>query len=366
MRDVLSLENEIVAAITREVRLRLTPDERTRLAKARPVNPETYEAYLKGMHYLYKKTPEGYAKGMALLEEAVNKDPAEPLAWAGLALAYPIMYHGPSVTGFVPPNEGFPRARAAALKALELDEGSAQAHLALAAIKSYYDWDWPDAEREFKRALELNPNLVEAHAHYCWYLHLFGRNEEAMAEAKKAQELDPLTPVYTAWVGWVHLNLGLLNPGEPRKAAEHFDKAIEEARKALELDPNLADGLYVLECAYEGKKMFDEAIGTGKKLMSANPGWKFGLAGSYAAAGRKEGALKLVAEMEREDYPRYALWLFGIRTILGDKEEAFRALDAAFHYHHIFVPWAVNDDTFPWKSDPRWQEYRRRLNFSKG
>ena len=122
LRDVLSLENEIVTAITREVKLRLTPDEKARLSTARPVNPESYEAYLKGMDQLYKKTPEGFEKGMAILQQAAYLDPTDPLPYAGLALAYPIMYHGPGVTGFVPPNEGFPRARAAALKALELDD----------------------------------------------------------------------------------------------------------------------------------------------------------------------------------------------------------------------------------------------------
>jgi TolB-like protein len=347
LRDVLSLENDIVAAITGEIKVQLTPQEKARLATARPVNPETYEAYLKAMFHLYKKTPDGYAKGLALLQEAIDKNPTDPLPYAGLALAYPILYHGPG--GTVPPKEGFPRARAAALKALELDDNLAQAHLALAAIKTYYDWDWGGAEREFKRALELNPNLPEAHAHYSWYLHLFGRIDEGLAEAKRAAELDPLTPVFTAWVGWMYANLG------------ENDKAIEWARKALELDPDATDGLYVLECAFEGKKMFEQAIATGKKLAAVNPDWQFGLAESYAAAGRKGEALKLVAEMEREDYPKFGLWLCEIQTILGNKEEALRALAGAFEYHHIFLPWAMLDS--PWKSDPRWQEYRRRLNF---
>ena len=350
LRDVLSLENDIVAAITREIKVTLSPQEKARLATARPVNPETYEAYLKAMFHLYKKTPEGYAKGMALLQQAIDTNPADPLPYAGLALAYPILYHGPG--GTVPPNEGFPRARAAALKALELDDDLAQAHLALAAIKTYHDWDWPGAEREFKRALELNPNLPEAHAHYSWYLHLFGRIDDGLAEAKRAAELDPLTPVFAAWVGWMHANVG------------ENDKAVEWARKALELDPNDTDGLYVLGSALAGKKMFEQAIETGKKLAAVNPDWKYGLAESYAAAGRKDDALKLVAEMEREDFAKFGFFLFGIQAALGNKEETFHALEAAFGYHHIFLPWGFYDDQwFPWRSDPRWQEYRRRLNF---
>ena len=350
LRDVLTLENEIVAAITREIKLQLTPRDKARLTQARPVNPETYDAYLKAMFHLYKKTPEGYAKGIALLEQAIERNPTDPLPYAGLALAYPILYHGPG--GTVPPDEGFPRARAAALKALELDENSAHAHLALAVIKTYYDWDWTGGEREFKRALELNPNLPEAHAHYGWYLRLFGRMDEGIAEAKRAAQLDPLTPVFTAWVGWMYA-----------KVAE-YDKAMEWARKALELDPNDTDALYVLESTFEGKKMFDQAIESGKKLAAVNPDWRFGLARSYAAAGRRDEALKLVADMEREDFAKFSEFLVGVHVALGNKDEAFRAFGAAFRYHHIFLPWNLYDDQwFPWRSDPRWQDFRRRLNF---
>jgi pentatricopeptide repeat protein len=352
LKDVLSMENEIVAAITREIGLRLTAGEQARLAKVRPVNPETYEAYLKAMFYLYKKTPDGYAKGLALLDEAIAHNPTDPLPYAGLALAYPIIYHGPG--GTIPPNEGFPKARAAALKALELDDTLAQAHLALAAIKMYHDWDWAGAEREFKRAIELNPNLAEAHAHYGWYKALFGRIDEGLAEERRAVELEPLTADFTAWVGWMYV--GIDN-----------DKAMEWARKALDLDSENTDGLYTLECAYEGKQMFEQAIETGKKLAAVNPDWKFGLANSYAAAGRRDEALRLVAEMEREGFPRFAQFLFWVQVALGNKEEAFRAFAAAFEYRHIFLPWDLYDDSsFPWRSDPRWQAYRRQLNFPRG
>jgi len=151
MTDVLALQSELVQAITDEIRIQVSPQEKARLTQSRPVNPEAYEAYLKGMFYLYKKTPEGFSKGMALLQLAIKKDPTNPLPYAGLALAYPIIYHGPG--GAIPPREGFPLARAAATKALELDESLAQAHLALAAVKLYFDWDWVGAEREFRRAL---------------------------------------------------------------------------------------------------------------------------------------------------------------------------------------------------------------------
>ena len=354
LRDVLTLQDEVARAIAGEVRVKLTPQEQTRLARARPVNPETHEAYLKAMFYLYKKTPEGFAKGLALLRQAIEKDPADPLPYAGLALAYPIIYHG--LGGTIPPREGFPRARAAALKALELDENSAQAHLALAVIKLYFDWDWTGADKEFKRALELNPNLPEAHAHYGWYFQLFGRFEEGLAEGKKAVELDPLTSVYTAWVGWMYLN------------AHQDDKAISEARKALELDPDSPDALLVLGAAYGEKNMFEQAIAAHQKMAAVNPDYKLTLAETYLGAGRKDDALKLVAETEREDYQKFGLDLFEIQTTLGNKQEALRALDAAFEYHHIFLPWEMNDPDIlksTWGSDPHFQELRRRMNFPK-
>ncbi len=349
-RDVLSLGNDVVVAITRAIRLQLTPQESERLEVARTVNPEAYAAYAKGMYYLYKKTPEGFANGLALLQQAIDRDPSDALPHAGLALAYPIIYHGPG--GDTPPKEGFPRAREAALQALELDANSAQAHLALAAIKTYFDWDWDGAEREFLRALELNSNFVEAHAHYGWYLHLFNRNEEALAELKKAQELDPLTPIYTAWIGWLCLNIGDL------------ENARLEASKALQIDPNLPDALYVLGNVYRKEKAFEEAIAVGQKLAAVNPDWRFGLAGGYADAGRTHEALQLVADMERENYPKFGIHIGVIQTILGNKDEALRALEAAFDYHHIFLPWTMRDSR--WREDRRWQEMRRRLNFPTG
>ncbi len=145
------------------------------------------------------------------------------------------------------------------------------------------------------------------------------------------------------------------------------DKAIDWARKALELDPNDADALCVLGRGLNGKGVFDQAIEVGKKLAVVNPDWKFVLAESYLGAGRRPEALRLVAEMEREDFPKFGIFLLRLQTTLGNREEAFRALDAAFQYHHVFLPWSVhNAYWFPWPDDPRWQEYRRRLGFQPG
>jgi len=349
-RDILSLQNEVVVAITRAIRLQLTPQEQVHFRTSRPVNPESHEAYLKGMFYLYKRTPEGFSKGLALLQQAIDKDPTNPLPYAGLAVGIAIIAHG---SGSINPRTDFPRARAAALKAIELDDSSAEAHLALATVKLYFDYDWTGAEKEFRRALEINPNLTDAHAHYGWYLLLFNRNKEAVAEEKKGQELDPLSAVYTAWVGWMYWYLG------------KREEAIEEARKALELDPNSPDGLYVLVGVYGDKGMFEQALAVDQKLAAVNPDWKYSLAETYAKAGRKAEALKIVAELEREDYAKYALFIAVVQTVLGNREETFRALEAAYEYHHIFLPWKMQDDSFPWKSDPRFQDMRRRIGLTQ-
>jgi TolB-like protein len=349
-RDVLSLGNEVVAAITDAIELQLTPQEQGMIGTPRPVDPEAYEAYARGMHLLYTKKPENFSKGLALLERAIDEDPTDPLPWAGLALAYPIIYHGPG--GDIPPRQGFPRAREAALEALRLDESSARAHLALAAIKMYHDWDWEGAEREFRRALELNPNLVEAHGHYAWYLHLFGRNDEAVVEARTAQQLDPLAPFWTSMVAWLHLNLNDL------------ETAKLEAEKALDMDPDQPDALFVLGMVYMMQDEIEQSIAIGRKLAAINPDWRFGLAWAYAAAGRRQEALEMAADMERENYRKFGLFIYHLHILLGNEDEALRAMEAAFEYRHIFIPWSIWE--FPWKDDPRWQEMKSRLHFPEG
>ena len=245
--NILVLQSEVARAIAREIKVKLTPKEETLLASVRPVNPEAYEAYLKGMFYLNKFTLEGFEKGLAYLEQAIEKDPTNPLPYAGLAIGTSIAGHGLGF-GLVPPGEAFPPAKEAALKALELDEMLAEAHTALALVKIYYEWDWTGAEKAFKRALELNPNIPEAHRHHAWYFVLIGRMDDAIAEMKLAQEVDPLTPIYTAELGWLYWE------------AKQYGKAIDEAQKSLELDPNFPVGLHVLGRVYAEKGMFEKAF----------------------------------------------------------------------------------------------------------
>ncbi|HEX6999299.1 MAG TPA: tetratricopeptide repeat protein [Gammaproteobacteria bacterium] len=203
VEDVLALQTSVALDIARQVAVAITPDEERRLSATRRVDPETYAAYLRGMYYLNRSRPEDVETGLRLLHEAVNRDPADPLAYAGLARGYATVSHGAN-----PAPDAWQRAQAAALRALALDPELPEACAALADVKLYYEWDLPGAERAFQRALELNPGLAMSHYHYAWYLALIGRLDEAIAEHTRARDLDPLTPLHSAWLGSLYLYRG--------------------------------------------------------------------------------------------------------------------------------------------------------------
>jgi len=342
LEDVLALHSDVVRAIAAEVKVTLTPQEETRLAGARQINPETYEAYLKGMFYLNKFEIE---KGLTYFNQAIEKDPADPLAYAGLALGYVTVGHSHAATP-----DAWPRAREAALTALRLDETLAEGHAALADVKLYYEWDWEGAEQSFLRADELNPNLAMNHYHYAWYRALFGRLDEAIEEHKRAQELDPLTPLHTAWLGELYYWRG------------QYEEAIDEARKSLELDPDFPIGWLVLGRVYVAKGMYEEAIAAHQKLVEVAPRRRWNLGCTYALAGRRDEALKILAELEKEEATPFGAWgLASLYTALGEKDEAFRWL--AYEEPHAFVPWVRVLPLFePLWDDPRFKDLLRRMN----
>lgn len=346
MSDVLAMHSEVARVVAGEVQVELTPQEEIRFASARRVNPETYELYLKGMHHLNKFTPEGFETGLSYLNRAIDSDPADPLAYAGLALAYAIMGHDPR-----PPPQALPRAKAAALKALELDEALAEAHEALAEVRIYHDWDLAGAGRSFHRAMELNPNLAMAHGQYAWFLTIFGRWDEALAEQKRAQELDPLAPVFTAWLGWMYLWL------------ERYEEAMVEARKSLELNPDFPIGHYVMGTALAEKGMYEESIAAHKKAGAASPGWRWGLGITYALAGRNDEARMVLDELEKEVYQWDTWGLAEIYATLGDRDGAFRWLEAAYQQRHSYIPWLNRFPALePLRDDPRFQDMVGQLN----
>ena len=347
-RDILSLQNDIVAAIARKAKLQLTPEEQARLATSRPVNPQAYEAYLKGRFYLNKFTPEGFEKGVALLKEAVEKDPTNPLPYAGLALGY-------SLIGHEAMPDAFEKAKAAAHKASELGGGLAEAEQALAETRLYSDWDWPGAEQALQKALALNPSFPDAHAHYSWYLLLLpGRRNEAYAEMKRAMEVDPLTPLWSAWLGWQYWQGG------------RNEEAIAAAKKSLELNPEFPWGLYVLGSVYAQTGKFEEAIATHQKAAGASPAVKWALGHTSALAGKREEALRIAAELEKDPTPMNAWGLAVIYTALGDKDAAFKWLEEGFRMRFSWMPWIEQEIVYAsLRSDPRFENLKRRIGIPK-
>ncbi|MHC4518951.1 MAG: protein kinase domain-containing protein [Planctomycetota bacterium] len=347
LRNILTLLGEVARTIARQIEITLTPDQEAQLAARRAVNPETYNLYLKGMFHLNKATPEGTRIGLDYLHQAIDKDPADPLAYGGLALGYVISTHAPGA-----PPDAFERAKAAALKALELDDNLTEAHAALAMAKVYRDWDWEGAAKAYQRALQLNPNLTLTRAHYAFYLLLFERIDGALAEMRRVQEVDPLTPLWPAWQGWLYLY------------PEKYDEAIEETNKSLELYADFPVALYVQGCAYAGRGMYGRAIELHQKAGMLSRQWRCGLACTYAMAGRLDEARQALAELEAAHTPWDTWFIALIYVALGQKDEAFRWLEAAYGPpNHPYLPWIrYSPDFKPLRGDPRFDDLLRRMN----
>lgn len=348
IRDVIALHSDIARTVAREVRVDLTPDEEARLAGAKPVDPETYEAYLRGMHALFQRTPDAIQTGLGYLHEAVNRNPASAMAYAGLAQGYATLGHGPA-----PPPQAWPRALEAAERAIALDPDLAEAHAALADVKLYYEWDWAGAEREFQRANRLNPSMAFNRYHYSWYLALFGRMDEAFEEHRLAQRLDPLTPVHTSGIGHLHL--------WERWDPESGEEALAAARQALELDPNALNALHVLGDAYAAMGRYEDAIRAHQRLVDISPGAAWILGGTYAEAGMEAEARRIRDAVAAEEPDTWnAFGLVVLSSHLGDFDAAFRWL--RYEPHHAWVPWVRNA---PWtrhlRDDPRFQRFLQRL-----
>jgi tetratricopeptide (TPR) repeat protein len=344
--NILGLQGEIAKAIAHQINIQLTPQENSLLTKTRPINPETYEMYLKGMYHINKRTEEGIAKGLDYLHQAVENDPDEPLAHAGLAIGYCIIAHTPKPTADAPR-----RAKEAAYNALELDENLAEVHLALAMIKIYFDWDITGAGQSYRKALELNPNLTLALLHYAWYEVLMENSKESAQLMQRAIELDPLSNIYPAELAWMSDFGG------------NYDKTIEEALKSLELIPDFPFALFALGTGYAGKGMYDKAIEVQRKSAELSPYWKWGLAHTYAVAGYTDEALKIAAELEK----RSEIWdtwcLAVVYSALGDKDKVFYWLEKAFEQRHPYIQWLRRNSYFnAYKDDPRYENLVQRMN----
>src|SRR5579862_5364640 len=348
--DIFALQGDIAKEITAALRTRITGEDEKRLAKSYTANPEAYQDYLKGRFWWNKRSEDGLNKGIAYFQQAIAKDPNYALAYSGLADCYNIL----AGFGFVRPKEVYPTAKAAALKALEIGDTLAEAHASLGWTKALYDGEWAGAEREFKRAIELNPSYGDARLMYGADLRKMGRVEEAIAEYRRAQELDPLSLSSSTFLGLTFYE------------ARQYDQAIEQERKTLELDPNFTQASADLGFAYAQKSMYKEAIAEFEKGLMVSPDDTRTLSGLgyvYAVAGRKAEAQKVLNQLSDLSKERYveAEGIAHIYTGLGEKDKAFEWLDKAIEEHAVgdIKAWPDFD---PLRSDPRFADLLRRMN----
>ena len=348
VRDVLALQREVAAAITQPIQVKLQPEEKRRLTQVEAaVRPDAYEAYLKGRFYWSKRSAETTQKAVAFFQEAIERDPAYAPAYSGLSDAYRAF----DVQGLAPPRDGMPKAEAAARKALALDDRLAEAHASLAGVLYRYDWDWDGAEREFRLSLELEPNYAEGHRAYAVYLMTVRRNEEAVAQAQRARELSPLSPVINTELG-----LALARAGR-------FDEAVDQLRKTLAMDPKFGRARQTLGLAYLEKgdlpralEYFDTPAG---RPQSAGP-WVGYL---YGISGRRREAQDVLERLETLSHERYVSpQSFAIVHLgLGNKDQAFQWLEKAYE-ERAFEVLGFSGELFDRLSgDPRFQDLLRRM-----
>ena len=347
LSDIVALYRGFARAIASEIGVRLNPTNQDRLSETPVVNPEVYEAYLRGMHLLNNsRTDADIDTAIAYFQEAVDQNPADPLAYAGLALGYTTLGHGSN-----PPDDVWPRARAAAERAIRLDSTLAEGWAALADYKSYAESDWEGAELAFRRANELNPSLAMNHYHYAWYLGLFGRVDEALAEHRRAQELDPLTPLHTVWI-----------PGLYEFSDEpDIELALAESRSNVERYPDNTIAWTLLAQWAGAAGFLDEALAAAERVLTLDPENELGRAAFYAMTGRRDDALRIVEKNEALPPNAWnALRLVWAYEALGEIDDAFRWLD--YEPHHAFVAWNVGWAPEEYRDDPRYQAILRRFN----
>ncbi len=353
LRDVLALQSEIAQTIAREIRIQLTPQEQAHLAATRPVNTQALEAYLKGRFFWNKRTPEGFQRSLEYFQEAIKMDAGYAQAYSGLSDTYTLLQN----YGLLSPEEAYPRAKAAALKALELDETLAEAHTSLAGVLEDYDWDWSGAEREYKRAIELNPNYETAHQWYGILLSSLGRHEEALAQVKRARELAPTSPRINTDMGWVLYETRL------------YDEAIAKAQGTLELDPDFAPAHSLLGWAFLRKNRCTEAIAEFQKVAALsrdNTANLSAIAYAYAKAGQRVAALRTLNELKHQSehgsVPSYQMAI--VYAGLGEKEKALESLEKAYAGERDkWLGFLKVDPSFdPLRSDLRFKSLLQRMN----
>ncbi len=352
LADLLAVQDEISREISEKLRLRLTGEEKSRLASTRTVNPEAYQLYLQGRYYWNRRATEAVKKAVEYLNQAIAKDPTYALAFAGLADCYIVL----ADRGEMQPEEAHTKARAAAQRALELDPQLAEAHTGLASARERYDFDWAGAEAEYKRAIELNPNYATGHQWYGLMLMEVGRLDEARQQIELARGLDPLSLQIQRNLGDLYWN------------ARQFDRAIEEYRKVEEMDPNFVPVRFALGRTYRQKQMYSEAAAELQKgLLMNNEQEIAALYGNVTdAASYRRAAAREIALRKDQAKTRYIspVWFAQLFLELQDKEKSLAWLENAYQARDALLVYLNMDPQYdPLRSDPRFQDLLRRLHF---
>ena len=351
LRDTLVLQKSVARSIAEQVQATLNQQEQAALEHSKVVNAEAYEAYLKGRYFWNKRTRDGLTKAIEYFKRAIEKNPRYAEAYTGLGDAYALS--GDWEYGILSPEDAFPKAKAAVTKALELDDKLAEAHTSLAFVFDLYDWDWESAEKEYKRAIELNPGYATAHHWYAWHLIVMGQDSEGIAELRKAESMDPLSLIISA------------DLADALCIAHLYDESVRQSRRTLEMDPNFAIAYYELGQAFVQIRTYNEAIEEFKRaieLSGGNEVFEANLAYAYAISGRKEEAMEIVKDLEDRE-SQHSSTDASIALIyvgLGDKDQAMVWLDKA--YQARFNPSILMRPVFdPLRSDPRFQDLLRRI-----
>jgi len=348
LRDTLALQKKVASAIAEQIRIELTPQEQAVLKRVNVVNPEAYESYLKGRYFWNKRTADGLKVATAYFNQAIEEDPNYAQAYAGLADSYNLL--GDWEYGALAPSEAYPKAKAAAIKALELNNTLGEAHTSLAFSLDVFDRDWQSAEKEFRKAIELNPGYATAHHWYAWHLSEVGRNAEAIAEMRKAEHLDPLSLIISADMAEILL------------VAHLNDEAVEQSRRTVDMDPNFAIAHFELGEAFVQKHSYNEAIAEFQKAIELSGGSisaRANLAYAYALSNKRNKAVKILNDLKTRS-TRNASEIALMYVGLGEKDQAMTWLEKAYDEH--FNPSILVRPAFdPLRSDPRFQNLVHRI-----
>ena len=353
LKDILTVQDSVSRTIANQIHITLTPAQQTRVRSGN-LDPEAYEAYLKGRYYWNKRTGDGLQKALLYFQQAINRDPSYGAAYSGLADCN----SGLAWHGFKSPAEALPKAKAAALKAIEIDPESAEAHASLGLVLTHR-WDWAGAEAEFKHALRLDPRYANAHHWYGDYLSIMARHDEALLEAHQALELDPLNLMIGTWVGRRYY------------LARKYDLAIDQGRNTEELDANFAAAHLLLGESYVQVGLRDQGLAelqTAASLSGNSPLYLAQVAVADASAGKKTEALQIVAQLQSISSSQYVspYGLAQIYAALGDKELTFKWLQNAYDDRAVWMSYLAVDPVFDsLRSDERFQDLLRRVHLMR-